>query len=212
MPAAWSQIAHAMNLCDYLTFQATGHRSFSLCAAVCKWQYDGERSQWNHKFLESASLSELRSKIQSARVCSVGEPAEGKKLSRDVAAVFGITTPGDDVIVAAGMIDAHAGALGLLGASYSEEKTIPRPLSLDEVEQRAALICGTSTCFMAVRRRPVHVSGVWGIKSRVFSLFLLCDKCFSFFLVQALYAVLFFRTHTYSKEERAPLVHCSNTS
>jgi FGGY-family pentulose kinase len=54
------------------------------------------------------------------------------------------------------MIDAHAGGLGLLGMRLSD-------LGKDGgAEGRLALICGSSTCHMAVSREEHFVPGVWG--------------------------------------------------
>ena len=49
------------------------------------------------------------------------------------------------------MIDAHAGALGVLGATPA-----------DELNGRLALIAGTSNCHMALSRGARSVPGVWG--------------------------------------------------
>jgi FGGY-family pentulose kinase len=64
-------------------------------------------------------------------------------------------TPGIPIAVA--IIDAHAGGLGVLGAARDGK-------SLDSaaLEERVALIGGTSSCHMAVSREPRFVPGVWG--------------------------------------------------
>src|SRR6202043_2825909 len=58
--------------------------------------------------------------------------------------------------VAVSLIDAHAGGLGVLGMSLSGSPD-DRPL-----EQRMALISGSSTCHMALAREERFVPGVWG--------------------------------------------------
>ena len=63
-------------------------------------------------------------------------------LDADAAAAMGLA-PG--VPVAAGLIDAHAGALGTIGGALGGEPADPR--------RRLALILGTSSCCMALRRR-----------------------------------------------------------
>jgi FGGY-family pentulose kinase len=56
--------------------------------------------------------------------------------------------------VGAGLIDAHAGALGVLGGLAQEG-----PAALD---RHLALIAGTSSCHMALSAEPRAVPGVWG--------------------------------------------------
>src|SRR5699024_4111487 len=57
--------------------------------------------------------------------------------------------------VGVGIIDAHAGGLGLLGMSLEENEDI-------KLENNIALIGGTSSCHMAVSDDPIFVDGVWG--------------------------------------------------
>ncbi len=56
--------------------------------------------------------------------------------------------------VAAGLIDAHAGAFGTIGASLGAEPNDPT--------RRLALIIGTSGCCMALAEEPRYLPGVWG--------------------------------------------------
>ena len=58
------------------------------------------------------------------------------------------------VPVAAGLIDAHAGALGTIGGALGAEPADPR--------RRLALILGTSSCCMALSDEARFVPGVWG--------------------------------------------------
>ncbi len=69
-------------------------------------------------------------------------------MSIAAAAELGLTTA---CIVGVGVIDAQAGCLGPL-ASLPDER----------IEREMAIIGGTSTCHMAISRRPHHVPGVWG--------------------------------------------------
>jgi FGGY-family pentulose kinase len=61
-------------------------------------------------------------------------------------------------VLASGLIDAHAGAMALLGC---ELKSTWLPASIP-LTKRLALICGTSACHMALTKDPVFVKGVWG--------------------------------------------------
>ena len=54
-------------------------------------------------------------------------------------------------MVGVGLIDAHAGGVGLLGH-----------LGEAEFDRTIAMIAGTSTCHMAVSREPRNIPGVWG--------------------------------------------------
>jgi FGGY-family pentulose kinase len=56
--------------------------------------------------------------------------------------------------VAVGLIDAHAGALGVLGAAAAGGP--------DDLDRQIAMIAGTSTCHMALSAAPRPVPGVWG--------------------------------------------------
>jgi FGGY-family pentulose kinase len=55
------------------------------------------------------------------------------------------------------IIDAHAGGIGMFGAALEGESLTP-----ESMEERLALIGGTSSCHMAVSRKPAYVPGVWG--------------------------------------------------
>ena len=54
----------------------------------------------------------------------------------------------------AGLIDAHAGALGVLGGIVQESGAA--------IDRHLALVAGTSTCHMALSAEPRPVRGVWG--------------------------------------------------
>ncbi|KRT82014.1 hypothetical protein AMK59_5802, partial [Oryctes borbonicus] len=56
--------------------------------------------------------------------------------------------------IGASIIDAHAGGLGLIGCSV---ESVPNDFST-----KLSLICGTSTCHMAVSKEAIFVKGVWG--------------------------------------------------
>lgn len=59
--------------------------------------------------------------------------------------------------VATGIIDAHAGCLGMLYTKV-DDKTIKN----FPATSKLSMICGTSTCHMALSHKPLHVSGIWG--------------------------------------------------
>ncbi|XP_037683012.1 FGGY carbohydrate kinase domain-containing protein isoform X1 [Choloepus didactylus] len=63
------------------------------------------------------------------------------------------------IAVAASLIDAHAGGLGVIGADVRGHGL---PCEGQPVTSRLAIICGTSSCHMGISEDPIFVSGVWG--------------------------------------------------
>ena len=118
--------------------------------AVCKWTYLGHERRWDASFFEAIGLGDLAddgfARI-GARVRVPGERVGG--LDAAAATTWG-SRAGTPVGVS--IIDAHAGALGMLGAAGDDT-----PL-----DRRLALIAGTSACHLAVSADRFDVSGVWG--------------------------------------------------
>ncbi len=162
LPRTWLRAARFFDLADFLTYRATGVDARSLCTTVCKWTYLGheaadgrDTSGWQASYFRAAGLGDLADegfRRIGARVRPMGEPAGA--LSKRAAKELGLA-PGTPVGI--GIIDAHAGGLGLLGASM--EGVAPSPETLEE---RVALIGGTSSCHMAVSRDALFVPGIWG--------------------------------------------------
>jgi D-ribulokinase len=78
-------------------------------------------------------------------VVNPGTPL-GSGLTTNAAAEFGLRT---GTPVAAGVIDAHAGGIGTVGADGEPESCL-------------GYVFGTSSCTMTTTRTPVFVPGVWG--------------------------------------------------
>jgi FGGY-family pentulose kinase len=164
MKPTWKKAGKFFDLADFMTFRATGVDVRSLCAVVCKWTYQGHLKSphpdsigtWDAFFWKLIGLDDLAKnnfeKIGS-RVRPMGE-AVGKGLTEKAALDFGLV-PGTPVGV--GIIDAHAGGIGMLGAEMNGKRPTPKSL-----ETRLALIGGTSTCHMAVSREPFFIKGIWG--------------------------------------------------
>jgi len=157
LPVPYARAARFLDLADFMTYRATGVDARSICTTTCKWTYvEAEAGGWSEAYFRAVGLGDLAdggfAKI-GARVRPLGERAGG--LTAQAAADLGLA-PGTAVAVS--IIDAHAGGLGLLGARLAGQET------LDEqaLEERVALIGGTSTCHMAVSREPRFVPGVWG--------------------------------------------------
>ncbi len=151
LPESWRRIGMVFDLADFLTWRSTGSLARSACTLVCKWNYLAHRKPgWQEDFLSAVGLPELR------RVCAL--PEHASPVGRDLgpltpraAEELGLA-PG--CRVAAGLIDAHAGALGLLGGLA--------PGHPERLDRHLALIAGTSTCHMAMSPQPRHIRGVWG--------------------------------------------------
>ncbi|KFB47153.1 AGAP005956-PA-like protein [Anopheles sinensis] len=150
----WMKAGAFFDLPDYLTFRATGSDERSICSAVCKWNYDAESRSWCKDFLQSIGLAEELSgdgwKLIGARVLNPGTLIEGglsEKASRELGLRVGTA-------VASSMIDAHAGALALLGCHGPGDES--------KLTTKMAIICGTSSCHMSLTEDPVLAPGIWG--------------------------------------------------
>ncbi len=160
LPAAWKRIARFFDLPDFLTYRATGDDTRSLCSTTCKWTYLGHRgidgAGWDASYFKAVGLGDLAAegfKRIGNRVRPMGE-AIGRGLSETAAQELGLKagTP-----VGVSIIDAHAGGLGMLGATIGGRKVTEKSL-----ETRLAVIGGTSSCHMAVSSKPRFIHGIWG--------------------------------------------------
>jgi FGGY-family pentulose kinase len=148
LPASWARMAHALDLTDFLTWRATSVLAVSACTVTCKWTYLGHEAEpWPRDLFAGLGVADLPERAGlPERARPIGSPAG--HLTAEAARELGLTP---DCIVGVGLIDAHAGGLGLLGR-----------LDPAELDARVAVIAGTSTCHMAASRRPRPVPGVWG--------------------------------------------------
>lgn len=152
LPATWKDAAKFLDLADFMTYRSTGIEVRSLCTTVCKWTYDGEKLQWDRSFFKKVGLEKLLADNKiGTEVWPMGTYIGN--LTKEAATQLGLTT---QTKVAVGIIDAHAGGIGVMGMGF--EKT-PRP---SELEKILALIGGTSSCHMAVSREPKFIAGIWG--------------------------------------------------
>ncbi|KKC36560.1 ribulokinase [Devosia epidermidihirudinis] len=150
LPQSWSRAAMMFDLADFLSWKATGSLARSQSTLTCKWTYLGHlQSGWQADFLSRVGLDDL---IEKAALPEQASPigTDLGPLTEQAAAELGLTTA---CRVGAGLIDAHAGALGVLGAFASDVDTIDRHL---------ALIAGTSSCVMALSAEARPTTGVWG--------------------------------------------------
>ena len=148
-PDLWARLGHAFDLADFLTWKATGSTARSLCTLTSKWSFFGHtKPGWQRDFLADLGLEDLIVRANLPEVAAHVGQSIGP-LSHSAAAALGLE-PG--IAVAAGMVDAYAGALGVLGGA---------DLSNPDC-QPIALIGGTSSCLIALNSKPYHGYSLWG--------------------------------------------------
>lgn len=150
LPQSWSRAGIVLDLADFLSWKATGSLARSQSTLTCKWTFLSHTSPgWQRDFLATVGLDDLVEKAALPEVSTpVGQPIGA--LTAEAADQLGLTAA---CVVGAGLIDAHAGALGTLSAFAGDISTIDRHL---------ALIAGTSSCVMALSAEDRPISGVWG--------------------------------------------------
>ncbi|XP_014203534.1 FGGY carbohydrate kinase domain-containing protein [Copidosoma floridanum] len=156
LPDSWKRVEFFFDLPDFLTWKATSIESRSLCSLVCKWNFSAGpmgKNHWNTDYFEKIGLSDLIisnfEKI-GQDVKPPGYPV-GNGLSLKAAQELNLL---ENTPVGTSIIDAHAGGLGMLGCAA--------PNISSDFTSRLGLICGTSTCLMAVSKNEIFVDGVWG--------------------------------------------------
>ena len=148
LPEAWDRYGLALDLTDFLGWRASGKLAISACTVTCKWAYlNHEEDGWPQDLFERIGLADLRSKaglpLKALPIASrVGplRPAAARELGLTEKCTLGV-----------GLIDAHAGGVGLLGS-----------VATGELNKQLAMIAGTSSCHMAVSPDPRIVRGIWG--------------------------------------------------
>ncbi|KAF4383948.1 hypothetical protein G4B88_016381 [Cannabis sativa] len=176
---SWSMVFRWMDLSDWLSYRATGDDTRSLCTTVCKWTYlghahmqknnekdsrDMEACGWDDDFWEEIGLGDLvdghhakigRSVAFPGHPLGSGlTPAAAQARNFELGLVAGIP-------VGTSLIDAHAGGVGVMESVPMSDSEVKG----DDVEalcRRMVLVCGTSTCHMAVSRSKLFIPGVWG--------------------------------------------------
>ena len=152
----WSKAGKFFDLADFLVYRSADVDVRSLCTVVCKWTYlwhEGKRGKWDCAFFKKIGLEDL---FADDKVIDDVRPLGQRvgTLTPTAAKELGLTCA---CAVSVGIIDAHAGGLGLLGAVWGDG-----PPQLQKLEGALALIAGTSNCHMAVSREPRYIDGVWG--------------------------------------------------
>jgi len=152
LPRTWHAAAKFLDLADFMTYASTGVDVRSLCTTVCKWTYLGHEGRWDKSYFEQVGLQELLTEGKIGEdVLPMGYCIGS--LTEKAARELGLTPK---TKVAVGIIDAHAGGIGVLCLDYDSAP------DEEELESVLALIGGTSSCHMAVSRRPRFIPGIWG--------------------------------------------------
>merc|ERR1712137_596910 len=114
LPETYNGAKYFMDLADYLTFRATGKTSRSVCTTTCKWNLvngNWNDSFWNQIGLEDIPRDNYRRIGNVSEILTVG--AGIGTIGNDFLVEMEGLLP-ENVVVASGMIDAHAGALAML--------------------------------------------------------------------------------------------------
>jgi D-ribulokinase len=141
--AAWG----FFDLADWLTWRLSGSLARSSCTVTCKWTYLAHEHRWDANYFRAIGLDALADEGFTRIGTEVVDPGACLGgLTSDAASALGLT-PGTPV--AAGLIDAHAGGIGTVGA-------------LGDPTGSMGYVFGTSSCTMTTTCEPVFVPGVWG--------------------------------------------------
>jgi D-ribulokinase len=142
--AAWQ----FLDLTDFLTWKASGSLTRSSCTVTCKWTYLAHEGRWDPSYFRGIGLAELADADFARIGWQVVDPgtALGRGLTEAAAADLGLAA---GTAVAAGLIDAHAGGVGTVGAEGDPTRCM-------------GYVFGTSSCTMTTTGEPAFVPGVWG--------------------------------------------------
>ncbi|MFD1797850.1 FGGY-family carbohydrate kinase [Paracoccus aurantiacus] len=148
MPQTYDAAWQFFDLADYLSWRATGDTARSTCTVTCKWTYLAHEGRWDPDYFRTIGLGDLADedfRRIGERIVAPGTPL-GRGLTAEAAAELGLN---EGTPVAAGLIDAHAGGIGTVGAEGRPESNL-------------AYVFGTSSCTMTTTAQPAFVPGVWG--------------------------------------------------
>jgi len=149
-PAAFANAPYFMDLADWLTYSMTGSDTRSTCTVTCKWTYLAQQECWDADYFNAIGLGRLVEegfKRIGRNIYPPGKAVGG--LIASAAKAMGLPR---GVPVAAGLIDAHAGGVGTLGADAGKGNPATR----------MAYVFGTSACTMSSHPSAIHIAGVWG--------------------------------------------------
>ena len=151
LPETFAGAWQFLDLADFLTWKATGSLARSICTVTCKWTYLAHEQRWDEGYFRSIGLGALADEGFArigTEIVAAGTPL-GQGLTAQAAEQLGLA-PG--IAVAAGLIDAHAGGIGTVGARGGNGSAL----------NRMAYVFGTSACTLLTTTEPAFVPGVWG--------------------------------------------------
>lgn len=146
-PGVFDRAAHFFDLADYITWRMSGSLARSSCTVTCKWTYLAHEQRWDPSYFQSIGLGDLAEEKFTRIGTEIVPPGTCIGGLTDLAGTELGLLPGTPV--AAGLIDAHAGGVGTVGA-------MGRP------EENMGYVFGTSSCTMTTTKSPAFVPGVWG--------------------------------------------------
>ncbi|MGC4023888.1 MAG: FGGY-family carbohydrate kinase [Mesorhizobium sp.] len=150
LPKSWERAGHFFDLADFLTWRASGSTERSQCTVTAKWTYLAhERAPWRRDFFEAVGIGDMLER-GTVPPSAVSPGTDLGPLTAEAAQALGLT---QKCRVGAGLIDAFAGALGVLG---------PYAGKPEELARQMALIAGTSSCVMTMASEPKQLRGFWG--------------------------------------------------
>jgi D-ribulokinase len=151
LPHTFHSAWQFMDLTDFLTYKATGSLARSVCTVTCKWTYLAHERRWDETYFRRIGLGGLVDEAFRRIGTDIvdGGTALGSGLTAAAAAQLGLMP---ETPVGAGLIDAHAGGVGTVGARGGPGNLLTR----------LAYVFGTSACTMSSTNEEAFVPGVWG--------------------------------------------------
>ena len=148
LPGTFDAAWQFFDLADFLTWRATGDLARSTCTVTCKWTYLAHERRWDESYFRAVGLGALADEGFARIGRDVVDPGTpmGRGLTARAASDLGLR---EGTAVGAGMIDAHAGGIGTVGAAGDARSCM-------------GYVFGTSSCTMTSTTEPVFVPGVWG--------------------------------------------------
>lgn len=106
--------------------------------------------------LQGELVTEKFTRIGEGHYCRQISTPIGDGLTSQAAEQLGLLP---STVVGVGIIDAHAGGIGVLGGRTADEAKAGKEA---ELSGTVAMICGTSTCHMAALKDATFRPGIWG--------------------------------------------------